>query len=147
LNKEPQQKQKYQVGLTKLCSLVSQLKSITNNPKASQLVNNITTKLINFASYKKQMINLAKITTRNIPNLVFKAPSAIDNIHLYQAQVLNSAVLKPNEPDYPSGNTLTRLALFFTVMLKQLQIKQPIFIKKEHILTSITALSNRLWDI
>jgi hypothetical protein len=67
LNKEPQQKQKYQVGLTKLCSLVSQLKSITNNFKASQLANNITTKLINFASYKKQMINLAKITTRNIP--------------------------------------------------------------------------------
>jgi hypothetical protein len=53
LSKEPQKKQKYQVGLSKLSSLVSQLKSITNNPKASQLVNNITTKLINFASYKK----------------------------------------------------------------------------------------------
>jgi hypothetical protein len=82
-----------------------------------------------------------------MPNLVFKAPSAIDNIRLYQTQVLNSAVLKPTEHDYISGNTLKRLALFFTVMVKRLQIKQPIFIKKEHILTSITALSNRLWDI
>jgi hypothetical protein len=66
-NKEPQQKQKYQVGLTKLCSLVTPLKPITNNPKASQLVNNITTKLINFTNYKKQIIILAKMTTQNMP--------------------------------------------------------------------------------